>query len=97
MVYFVDMDKVVFNKVEKQLKKLPSFIVIKLLAWAESVELKGIREVRKIAGFHDEPLKGDRLGQRSIRLNRSYRAIYTEHDDGTIHLIVLEEINKHEY
>ncbi|MBK7963224.1 MAG: hypothetical protein IPK04_19790 [Bdellovibrionales bacterium] len=53
------MEKVLFNKVEKQFKKLPHFIVLKLLAWARSVELKGLREVRKISGYHDEPLRGE--------------------------------------
>lgn len=91
------MDRVIFTKVEKQLKKLPKFIVVKLLGWAKSVELKGLREVRKIPGFHDEPLKGDRLGQRSIRLNQSYRAIYTESSDGSVNLVTIEEVNKHEY
>ncbi len=36
----------------------------------------GLSEVRKVPGYHDEPLKGQRKGQRSIRLSRSYRAIY---------------------
>lgn len=48
----------------------------KFAAWVQSVELVGLEEVRKVAGFHDEALKGNRKGQRSIRLNRAYRAIY---------------------
>ncbi len=91
------MDKVIFDKVHKQLKKLPDFVYIKLLAWAKSVELKGLREVRKIPGYHDEPLKGDRKGQRSIRLSRAYRAIYVEEHDGSVNLVIIEEVNKHEY
>lgn len=65
-VLFQMMDRVIFTKVDKQLKKLPQFIVLKLLAWAKSVELKGLREVRKIPGYHDEPLKGQRQDQQSI-------------------------------
>lgn len=91
------MDKVVFDKVQKQLKKIPDYVVDKLMAWAMSVEMKGLREVRKIPGYHDEPLKGQRQGQRSIRLTKGYRAIYVEEHDGTINLVVLEEVNKHEY
>ena len=91
------MDKVIFSKVEKQLQKLPHFIVLKLLAWARSVELKGLREVRKISGYHDEPLKGDRRGQRSIRLSKGYRAIYVEENNGQVNLVIIEEVNKHEY
>jgi toxin HigB-1 len=91
------MDRVAFNKVHKQLRKLPSLVVDKLVAWAKSVELKGIRKIRKIPGYHDEPLKGDRKGQRSIRLSKAYRAIYTEHLDGSINVVTIEEVNKHEY
>lgn len=91
------MERVVFDKVEKDLRKLPHFVVDKLMAWALAIELKGLREVRKIPGYHDEPLKGERWGQRSIRLSKSYRAIYTEQRDDTIVLVVIEEVNKHEY
>ena len=48
-------------------------------------------------GFHDEPLKGKRQGQRSVRLNRAYRAIYVEHETGEVELIEVLEVNKHEY
>lgn len=96
-MYYSAVDKVIFDKVDRQLRKLPEFVVVKQLAWAKSVELKGLREVRKIPGYHDEPLKGDRQGQRSIRLNKGFRAIYTEAHDGSINLVIIEEVNKHEY
>lgn len=56
----------------------------------------GTREARKIKGYHDEPLKGGRKGQRSIRLNKAYRAIYVE-KNGEIDFIEIQEVNKHEY
>ncbi len=62
--------KVVLGKgVTKQLDKLPDHIVRKFYAWVTVIELVGLNEVRKKPGFHDEPLKGRRKGQRSIRLN----------------------------
>lgn len=91
------MDKVDLSSVEKSIKKLPDHIVIKLLSWAKRVEIYGLEEVRKIAGFHDEPLKGERAGQRSIRLNKAYRAIYTIDQSGTIRIIKIIEVTKHEY
>lgn len=91
------MDKVDLTSVEKSIKKLPDHIVIKLLSWAKRVEIYSLEEVRKIAGFHDEPLKGERTGQRSIRLNKAYRAIYTIDHAGTIRIIKVIEVNKHEY
>lgn len=49
--------------------------------WIHAVGCYGLREVRKIKGYHDELLKGKRAGQYSIRLNKAYRAIYIiEHD-----------------
>ena len=45
--------------------------------------------------FHDEPLKGERKGQRSVRMNKAYRIIYVVIKD-RIH-IELIEVNKHEY
>ncbi|HWU44960.1 MAG TPA: hypothetical protein VN132_16020 [Bdellovibrio sp.] len=91
------MDKVAFEKVQKQLKRIPSYVVDKLIAWAQSVEMKGLREVRKISGYHDEPLQGPRQGERSIRLTKSYRAIYTEQRIDSINWITIEEVSKHEY
>lgn len=42
------------------LKKVPKYILIKLMGWVENVQKKGLPEIRKIAGFHDESLKGSR-------------------------------------
>ena len=57
---------------QKQLKKLPGHVVTKFLAWVKAVQDKGLEEVRKSPGFHDEPVKGI-PGQRSIRLSQAYR------------------------
>ncbi len=80
---------------EKQIKKLPQNIREALRYWVETVQLIGIREARKLSGYHDEPLKGTRLGQRSVRLNRSYRVIYKV-TNGDIEITVIE-VHKHAY
>lgn len=85
------------KKALKDLKKVPKKIIQKLLVWVQSVEIQGIREVRKLPGLHDEPLFGLRRGQRSIRLSRSYRAFYRIQKDETVELILVEEVNNHEY
>lgn len=82
--------------VKKQLKKLPAHIVISFQNWVEDVEERGLEEVRKIPGYHDEPLKGDFKGLRSIRLSRSYRAYY-KIIDGEVKFVSVERIDKHEY
>jgi proteic killer suppression protein len=82
---------------QKDLKSAPSHVATKLLYWVESVEKSGLETTRKQPGFHDEPLKGRRKGQRSIRLSRAYRAIYVVRSDGALEFVSVEEVNKHEY
>lgn len=63
---------IISKRAEKQLRKLPVHIVIKLQAWVEGIKSEGLLKIRRIPGFHDEPLKGSRQGQRSIRLSKAY-------------------------
>jgi proteic killer suppression protein len=84
-------------KAYKDLKKIPLPIALKLQSWIEAVGHNGLSEVRKKSGYHDEPLKGKRNGQRSIRLNIAYRAIYIIDKSGIINFAEIREVNKHEY
>lgn len=84
------------RKAKKDLKSLPIHIIDKLESWIRAIELDGLRATQRIPGYHDEPLKGDRFGQRSIRLSRAYRAIYVKKKD-EIEFLLIEEVNKHEY
>ncbi len=88
---------IISKKALKELGKLPKSIVQSLMSWIISVESEGITEIRKIAGYHDEPLRGDRAGQRSIRLNKAYRVFYKISDDGEVELVEVIEVNKHKY
>ena len=81
---------------EKQLRKLPRHIVDNLMIWVAAVERDSLEEVRKVPGYNDEPLKGDRTGQRSIRLSRAYRAIYEVKQD-TARFVSVEEVSRHDY
>lgn len=84
------------RSVEKELEKLPQYIVLKLIGWIEDVGRIGLSEVRKVPGYHDEPLKGQRNGQRSIRLSKSYRAIYVIEEKKIVQIKIVEVI-KHGY
>lgn len=90
-------DVIISKYVEKQLRQVPSHVVLKLQGWIDGVKEQGLREIRKRPGYHDEPLKGQRVGERSIRLNKAYRAIYTIEKDETIQFVEIQEVNKHEY
>ena len=85
------------KQARKQLLKVPEHVRQKLMGWVFVVERKGLEEVRKVPGYHDEPLKGKRAGQRSIRLSRAYRAIYQIQHSGDAELVSVEEVTKHEY
>lgn len=91
--YKVDLDEI------KHLlrTKIPRIIVDKIYIWVMKVEIDGLPKTRKIAGFHDEPLKGKRLGQRSVRLNRAYRLFYEELSTQNVIIVKVIEVNKHEY
>ena len=91
------------NKIEiaklaqKQMRTLPKQVLKKFRLWVDQVETLGLEETQKWPGFHDEPLHGQRSGQRSIRLNRKYRAFYRVVESGAIEFVRVEEVNAHDY
>jgi proteic killer suppression protein len=93
----------VINRVElsagakKDLRRVPAPVLKKFRAWIDDVEFNGVEEARKRPGYHDEPLKGERRGQRSVRLNRSWRAIYEIKGDGNVEFVEVKEVNHHDY
>lgn len=82
---------------QKSLKRCPIQIQQKLFVWVASVERKGLEQVRRQPGWHDEPLQGQRRGQRSIRLNRQWRAIYVVRKDGSVEFCEVREVTPHDY
>lgn len=95
----MDIFEVTFTKsLIRELSRVPKHIVVSLQGWVESVKMDGLAQTRKIPGYHDEPIKGkERAGQRSIRLNKAWRAFYKIDETGVIHFIEVIEVNKHEY
>ena len=81
----------------KDLKRAPEYIQEKFTSWVFAINRAGLAETRKRPGWHDEPLQGNRKGQRSIRLNKQWRAIYILKDDGKLELIEVIEVHPHEY
>lgn len=80
----------------KNFHKVPLPIKKKLFTWVAAVEERGLNEVKKTPGYHDEPLKGDRKGQRSIRLNKQWQAIYRIINK-KIEFVLIEEVTPHDY
>lgn len=84
------------RSVERGLVKLPKQVASKLKTWIDAVEHEGLESVRKVPGYHDEPLSGDRAGQRSIRLSKGWRGFYIIEGD-KVSVVVVIEVNKHDY
>ena len=82
---------------EKQLRRVPNEIFESFIYWKDLIHQGGLRKMRIIRSFHDEPLKGSRQGQRSSKLNQSYRVVYFEKDETEVIVICVIEVNKHEY
>jgi proteic killer suppression protein len=88
---------VLTGRASREARKAPPHVRRKLLEWVEAVAELGLQEVRKIPGYHDEPLKWDRKGQRSIRLSLQWRAIYVIARDGSVEFVSVEEVTPHNY
>ena len=56
--------------VEKDLRKTPKALVIKFQKWVDDIERYGLEEVRKVRGWHDHTLKGDRAGPKGHLLKQ---------------------------
>ena len=82
---------------QKDLKKIPKHILVLFDLWIEIIETSGTSEMRKIKGYRDHALKGDRKGQRSSSLSRSWRIIYTENRSTNEIIVEVLEVNHHEY
>jgi proteic killer suppression protein len=92
MIRVVDVTK----RAEKSLLNSPKHVREDFLLWKRQVEDKGLLEIRKIPGYHDEALSGKLSGLRSIRLSRGYRAYYMVLGE-IAKFVRVEEVNKHDY
>ena len=77
------------------LRKGARAVVKKYELWKDLVFRHGPEKLQEFPGFHDEPLMGQRAGQRSSRLSAQYRVIY-EVNRQIVTVYVLE-ITPHKY
>lgn len=81
--------------VQKACRKLPVAVLKKYELWKDLVFRHGPEILREFQGFHDEKLRGRRLGQRSSRLSLQYRVVYeVEREVVTVYVV---EITPHKY
>lgn len=85
------------KRAEHSVKGLPKPIAVKFFLWKREVEALGLEEVRKIAGYHDEPLKGKLKSYvRSVRLGLGYRLFYRVIGE-ELKCLLVEDVNSHDY
>ncbi len=92
MKAFVQISK----NAKRDLKKVPRHIIVQFDLWIEIIETEGFKSMQQIKGYNDHPLTGNRKGQRSSYLSRSWRVIYTLDVNLQIIVEVLEVCN-HDY
>ncbi len=93
----MDTIVVLSKQAQKDIKKIPKHILLQFDLWVEIIETEGLLAMQKVKGYRDHALKGERKGQRSSSLSRSWRVIY-KLDQETRHLVVeILEVNHHEY
>jgi proteic killer suppression protein len=61
------------------------------------MSIEALDELVNFRSLHFEPLKGDRKGEYSIRLNLKYRLLFFIEQDNqmVIEVLVIQEISKH--
>ena len=69
------------KSVLKSLKKAPREVVVRYEAWKRVVELRGLKGLFLIKGFHDKSMRGKWQGHRSSRLGKQWRIIYTVQEE----------------
>lgn len=90
------INQVDIRPVEKDLIKTPKALVVKFQKWVDDIEKYGLEEVRRVRGWHDHSLKGDRAGQRAIYLNKKWRALYVI-EGREVKIVKVIEVHPHEY
>jgi proteic killer suppression protein len=81
----------------KDLKNVPKHILLQFDLWVEIIELEGFKAMQMIKGYNDHALLGNRKGQRSSYLSRSWRVIYTLDDSINEIKVEVLEVNHHDY
>ena len=83
------------RKLSKQLRTLPIDILKRYEKWKDIVTISAPKGHRLIKGFHDELLRGELKGGRSLRLGPKYRVIYKVKESEI--LVQVVNLTAHDY
>jgi toxin HigB-1 len=87
---------IITRAARKGLENAPPHVRDKFGIWVKTVRLFGLEIARSSPSLHDEALQGQRQGQRSIRLNKQWRAVYIQTPANTL-LVTVLEVTAHDY
>jgi toxin HigB-1 len=93
----IETQVIIPKRVFKSLTNLPSYIRDKFHRWVRYVNKLRVSKAQMYPGFRDEKLRGQRSGQRSVRLNRQYRVIYQIKNKEDCKDVTVLEVNAHAY
>ena len=85
------------KQAQKDIRKIPKHILFQFDLWVETIETEGLKAIQRVKGYRDHALKGDRKGQRSSSLSRSWRVIYILDENINELTVDVLEVNHHEY
>lgn len=88
---------IVSKSAEKDLSRIPIHILKKFDVWVDMIMKKGLPAMQQQKGYRDHALHGNRKGQRSSSLTRSWRVIYSLDEEENILMVEVLEVNHHEY
>lgn len=85
------------KRAEKGLRNVPKQVAANFFTWKREIEEHGLEVVRRIPGYHDEPLAGKLKGiVRSVRAGLGFRIFYRIIGK-TMKCVLVEEVNRHDY
>ena len=100
MEYSEDVRTVVLSRrCRKSLGRTPRLVVSALAFWKREIEENGIGLVQKVPTYRDHGLAGKlkKSGIRSVSLSYGYRAYYRLLREGTVQVVLVEDVNNHDY
>jgi plasmid maintenance system killer protein len=83
------------RRVVRRPAKTPIDILKRYEKWKDIVTISGPQGLKRIKGFRDEALRGERKGYRSSRLGGQYRVIYIVEE--RIIIVKVIDLTAHDY
>ena len=93
----MDAQVILSKRAEKCLRKIPRHILVQFDLWIEIIETDSFQSMQKIKSYRDHSLLGNRKGQRSSSLSRSWRVIYPLEEKTNQLIVEVLGVNHHEY